>query len=72
MHDMLTFLIDVCGVCLSVMRQNVHCTPGAMCAGSFGALYAACHVRRVIRCSLCQITLITCFYSFIFYFVILS
>jgi len=46
MHEMLTILTNVRGVCLSVSlprglnrRRRVQCTPRAMCVGSFGAAF---------------------------------
>jgi len=47
MHEMLTIVTDVRGVCLSVClssdlnrRRRVQCTPRAVCVGSFGAAFA--------------------------------
>jgi len=44
--EYMTILTDVRGVCLSVCllhglnrRRHVQCTPGAVCAGSFGAVF---------------------------------
>jgi len=55
MHEMLTILTDVRGVCLSV------CLPVTwLKLAAARAVYAACRVLGVIRCSLCQITLTTC------------
>jgi len=49
MHEMLTILTDVRGVCLSVClshglnrRRRVQCRPRAVCAGSFCAAFAKC------------------------------
>jgi len=50
MHEMLTILTDVSGVCLlvclSVTRLKsaaaAQCTLRAVCAGSFGAVFAKC------------------------------
>jgi len=55
MHEMQTVLTDVRGVCLSVC-PSVMWLESAVAR----AVYTACHVYGVIRCSLCQITLTTC------------
>jgi len=51
MHDMLTILTDVRGVSLSVTRLK---------SAAARAVYAACRVRGVIRCSLRQMLLASC------------
>jgi len=48
MHEMLTILTDVHGVCQSV------------CHAAALAVYTTCCVRGVIRCSLCQMLLASC------------
>jgi len=52
MHEMLTVHTDVCGVCLSVTWLKL---------AVVRAVYAMCHVYGVNWCSLCQITLTTCY-----------
>jgi len=49
MHEMLTIVTDVRGVCLSDClsrglnrRRRVQCTPRAVCTGSFSAAFAKC------------------------------
>jgi len=51
MHEMLTILTDIRGVCLSVSlsvtwRRRMQCTPCAVCAGSFGAAFVKCLLRE--------------------------
>jgi len=58
MHEMPTVLTDVRGVCLSVRLSVTRLKSAAA-----RAVYAACRVRGVIRCSLCQITSATCSYG---------
>jgi len=53
---MLTILTDVRVVCLSVCLSVTRLKSAAV-----RAVYAACRVRGVIWCSLCQITLTTCY-----------
>jgi len=55
MHEMQAMLIDVCGVCLSVCLSVMWLKLAAA-----RAVCAACRVRGVIWCSLCEITLTTC------------
>jgi len=52
MHEMLTIVTDVRGVCLSVTRLK---------SAAARAAYAACSVRGVIRCSLRQMSLASCY-----------
>jgi len=47
MHEMLTTLTNVCGVCQSVCHVaeiggDMQSTPRAVCMGSFGAAFAKC------------------------------
>jgi len=58
MHEMLTILTDVRGVCLSVYL-SVCLSVTRLKSAEARAVYAACRVRGVIRCSLCQITLVS-------------
>jgi len=54
MHEMLTILTDVHGVCLSVSLSvtwlQSAAAPCAMCAGSFGAAFAKCLWPLVLIC----------------------
>jgi len=56
MHEIQTIVTDVCGVCLSVCLSV---TPLKLAAAH--AVYASCRVRGVIRCSLRQMPLASCF-----------
>jgi len=58
MHEMQTILTDVCSVCLSVRLSVTWLKSGVA-----HAVYTACRVHGVIRCSLCQITLTTCLFT---------
>jgi len=53
MHEMQTIVIDVRGVCLSVSQSVCLCY-----AAKFGGACSVCGVM----CSLCQITLASCFF----------
>jgi len=56
MHEMLTILTDVRGVCLSVSLSVTRLKLAAV-----RAVYAACRVRGVIQCSPRQMPLASCF-----------
>jgi len=63
MHEMLTIITDVCSVSLSVTwRRHMRCTPCAVCAGLFGAVFAKCHWRLVIIISYCYFFLLKRYY----------
>jgi len=49
MHEMLTIVIDVCGVCVSVCLSVMQLKSVVAYA-----VHAACCVRGVIWCSLCK------------------
>jgi len=55
MHEMQTIVTDVSVVCLSVCQMSVSLSAAAQ--------LARLHCAVVILCSLCQITLASCFYS---------
>jgi len=56
MYDMLTIVTDVRGVCPSVSLSVTRFKSTAA-----RAVYDACRVRGVIQCSLCQMSLASCF-----------
>jgi len=56
MHEMLTILTDVRGVCLSVCLSVTRFESAAA-----RAVYASCRVLGVIRCSLRQMPLASCY-----------